>query len=120
MNAEVLDKAKELLETPDMVLDLYDFTIAWTSPRLEKILGFSKGELVGKQLPNYFNVKPGEKREKSVEHMSKSHGFLTSELKTKNDGTVKFDVEFYTLEIGGGFYHIGKFVKYEIISKKPI
>jgi hypothetical protein len=48
--------------------------------------------------------------------MSKSHGFLTFDLKTKKGGVVRFEVEFYTLEFGGGFYHIGKFVKYNKIS----
>ena len=51
--------------------------------------------------------------------MSKSHGFLTSELKTKDDGTVRFEVEFYTVKMNGGFYHIGKFLKYKVFPRPP-
>jgi hypothetical protein len=116
MDSALLAKAKELLKTPDMILDLYDFTIVWMSPRLKKILELSDDELVGKQLPNYFSVGDDKKREKSIEHMSKAHGFLTSDLKTKKGGVVRFEVEFYTIEFKGGFYHIGKGIKHSRIS----
>ena len=119
MDSALLAKAKKLLKTPDLIMDLYDFTVVWMSPRLKKLLELSDNESAGKRFPKYFSVGEDEKREKAVEHMSKPHGFLMSDLKTKSGGVVRFEVEFYTIEFKGGFYHIGKSLKYIKLPRKP-
>jgi PAS domain S-box-containing protein len=115
MEDGVLEKARELCGKPDMIIDLYDFTVVWMSDELEKILGYKKGEMIGKTIMETFALKEEEKRKKAIEHMSKEHGFMNSFLKAKDGNKIRFDVEFYTVEFKGGFYHIGKKVKYERI-----
>lgn len=115
MEEGVLEKAKELLGEPDMIIDLYDFTILWMSSELEKLLGYAKDEIVGKTIMEAFALKDEEKRAKAVEHMSKVHGFMNSLLKSKDGSKVRFDIEFYTVEFKGGFYHMGKKIRHERI-----
>lgn len=118
MDDEVLKKAKELLKEPDMIIDLYDFSIVWTSTRLEvETLGFSKGELIGRSIMDFFAISEDKKRAKAVEHMIKEHGFMKVDLKTKEGDIMKFDVEFYTAKVKDGFYHMGKKVKCTKVPK---
>ena len=118
METAVVKKAKEILKNPDMLVDLYDFTIVWMSPWLEKILGYGKEKLVGKELADYFAVDDAKKREKVFEHISKTRDHLTADLKTKGGNIVRFEVEFHTFEFNKGFYHVGKSIKHEKILKK--
>ena len=117
MEKTILDKAKELLADPDIIIDLYDFTIVWSSQKHEKITGFSKKELTGKQVQNFFALNGDKKRAKAIEHMSKSHGRMNVESTTKKGYVVKFTVEFYTIKFDDGFYHIGKLLDYKKIPK---
>ena len=110
MDTDVLRKAKELLKEPDMIIDLYDFSIVWISPLVEvETLGFGKGELIGRLIMDIFAIEQDkEKRAKAIEHMIKEHGFMKVDLKTKEGGIARFDVEFYTAKVKDGFYHMGK------------
>ncbi len=109
----VVEKAREIMKEPDEIIDLYDFSIVWASSKVEKILEFSKGGLVGQRITDWFAPTETDKRAKAVEHMSKSHGFMNVDAKTKKGDTVSFEVEFYTIEFEKGFFHIGKIVNYE-------
>ena len=109
-------KAKELFKEPDIIIDLYDFTILWMSPRLERIVDFTNHELIGKNVADTFALPVDKRREKAIEHMSKQHGFLDVDSKAKK-GVVRFRVEFYTTELNKGFYHIGTMIKHTKLSK---
>ena len=117
MKADLIKKAGELLENPDMIIDLYDFTIVWMSEKLRGILS-AGDELIGTHLTDMFAIPEFQKREKVMEHINKSHGFFKISLKSKDRAVVKFDVEFRTVEFNNGFYHIGKFIKYEKVPEK--
>jgi PAS domain-containing protein len=116
MNEAIMRKAKELLKEPDMIIDLYDYTIIWTSDRILKITGFTREETEGKQIIDIHSISEEEKRKKLMEHASKPHGFMEVCLKLKGGGSVRMDVEFYNAEIEGGFYHFGTMLKHS----KPV
>jgi len=79
----LLKKAKELFKKPDIIIDLYDFTIVWMSKELSKILGFTKNELIGQAIPETFAMSETNKRAKAIEHMSKTYGNLKVNSKSK-------------------------------------
>jgi hypothetical protein len=117
MEDEIVQKARELLDNPEMIIDLYDFSVVWMSKWLKEQLGYTKDEMIGKPIMGAFALREDKKRAKAVEHMSKEHGFMKVGLKAKNGDVIKFDVEFCTTEFKGGFYHIGRKLKYERIPK---
>ncbi len=112
MDEDVLKKARELLREPEMIIDLYDLTIIWMGDSLKKLTGFINDELIGTTIMNEFAPSEKDKRAKAMEHMSKSHGFMDVALKRKGGGSLKFNVEFYTFELKGGFFHAGKSLKH--------
>jgi PAS domain S-box-containing protein len=114
MEEGLLEKAKEIIKEPELIMDLYDFTIIWINKKTEYIIGFTSEELAGRPITELLAIDSDEMRAKVVEHMSKNHGFMDSSLKTKNGDIVDFKVEFYTFEFKKGFYHVGKAIIYTI------
>jgi len=114
MDEALLNKAKEFIKEPDLIMDLYDFTVLWLSKKVEDVIGYTSEELAGKPITDLLVVDSNGMRAKVVEHMSKAHGFMESSLKTKSGDIVDFKVEFYTFEFKKGFYHVGKGVSYTV------
>jgi PAS domain S-box-containing protein len=113
MQRNLLKRAKELLASLDIIIDLQDYTVVWASPQLKRLMGYGKDKFIGKKIIDFFALTEDEKVVKALEHTKSVHGPLHVDLKCKDGNVLHIDAEYYLLEFKDGFYHVGKMLKHQ-------
>jgi len=105
---KIITMAKKYVDKPDKIIDLYDFSIVYASPKLCQYLGYSEEDL--EKIPAYDIFADAEKMKNEVigEGLFNEHGFKEINIRTKMGDVVQSKMEFYTIQEDGGFFQIGK------------
>lgn len=97
---ELLLKAKELIEEPDFIVDAYDLTLQWTSPKFQKILGYDEAEIKDFQVLNLYADDPEKARQLQGDVLFGPQGAVREiPLKTKTGKRIQLKLKIFHLEL---------------------
>jgi len=111
----LLEKTKEKIPNPDIVIDPYDLTFVWVSEKYCELTGYSKTELINTQVFSAADMKPEELRQIKMEMISQKN-IVTREmpLKTKTGEQIIIKAKDALITFQGNPYIVGT-----LIEKNP-
>lgn len=112
MKEELFQKAKEYISNPDIVVNLYDFSVVWLSPRAQKMSGYSEKELSGEliRITDIFGFKEDEAI-KTVWKDTKTEGERHFVAKMKDGKQYEVVIHFFAFKFGDTPYRVGEIKK---------
>jgi len=115
---DVLKEAKKQIDEPDAIIDLYDQTFIWVSEKFCEIVGYTKDELINKQLSDILD-KAFDTRELHM-HMMSSKDFLPINTSFIRKDGCELDVKAKgrAFDFQGHPYLVGKIVSIDEKIKK--
>lgn len=109
MEEEVLARAKELIESPDFIIDMYDHTIVWAQDDIYEKMKVSNREgilsiddIFDKNMSPYSDLGTEGKDQK---------GTFTIEPFHKEFGKLKMRIQYANFMIDKEFYRVGKILE---------
>lgn len=111
----VLESARQHLEAPDYLVDLYDLTFIWASPKALKLSGYTQADIGRKRSIDIiaFDEQLTEKRfrEQLTERIGKGHGQLALPIKTPSGERLMITLEYHVLSYADGWYIAGQIIE---------
>lgn len=109
MSNELLQKAREYIQKPDVIIDLYDFTVVWLSPKTQEIFGYTNNDLE-KNVVSLTDVFQFNKMEvmKTVFRTMKDKDKREINVQVKSGKKYAIKAEFNTFMLNGTIYRVGR------------
>jgi hypothetical protein len=106
----LLEKANQMINDPDVIIDLFDLSFVWVGAKLVKLLGYPKSEILEKPFHDFVRVNKIDIRN-MVYYMFRKKGQNRFTMKTKLKKNVEVNANVKVFEFKGGFYQVGKITK---------
>ncbi len=111
MKEDLLSKAKELSDSPDFIVDMFDVTLQWVSPKLLELCGYEESELVGQQATKFLKGTFFEKRKEVVDRIVNDSGERELKINRKDGGESILKTEFQTFTHENTMYIVSKIIE---------
>jgi PAS domain-containing protein len=111
---EVLQKAVEALKEPDYLVDLFDMTFVWASPKGMALTGYTQ-EDIGKMrnidiIAFNENLTEEQFRQELGKRLRRGHGEMELPVKKTNGEIITLKIEYQVIKHNNGWYIAGKFI----------
>lgn len=107
----LITEAGNVIEDPDIIIDVYDMTFVWVSDKILKISGMKKEDFINKQVFEYDRRKRLDIKKLQFTMLSKLSLTHTVPVKTKNERLLKIKLKAYNVSIDGNPYIVEKIKK---------
>ena len=107
----ILHEAKQYIEVPDIIIDLYDLTLVWISPRLKKLSGYKDEDLINKQSTDFLVGTLDQRRQVLYDRIVREKGKGEFVAKAKSGEIMNIETKFKVFEFDGVQYVASHVVK---------
>lgn len=116
MTKDLLLESKKYIDNPDIIIDMYDFSVEWMSDDAIQMLGKPRSEVIGK-IAYFLEDLPMKKaQELSVKDMEKREGINEYPVKTKR-GTILIKAKFKIFKYNSTYYYTATLVSFKPYKK---